>query len=142
MDNRLNTPWVGLRYGIGLAAALAGIDKFFNLLTDWSTYASPLATRLLPVSTGTFMGIVGVIEFAVGLAILAGWTRVGAYVASAWLLGVAANLVAAGFYDVAVRDVVMSLAAFTLARLAEVREEALGHATNSIIERPQQHVTV
>lgn len=54
------------------------------------------------------MGVVGVIEFVVGVAILAGWTRLGAYVASASLLGVAANLVAAGFYDVAVRDVVMA----------------------------------
>lgn len=141
MDTRLNTPWLALRYGIGLTATLAGIDKFFNVLTDWDTYLSPLAAQLLPVSTGTFMGFVGVIEFAVGLAILTGWTRVGAYVASAWLVGIAANLVAAGFYDVAVRDVVMSLAAFTLARLAEVREEVPVHATNSIIERPQQHVT-
>jgi hypothetical protein len=55
--------------------------------------------------------------------ILTGSARLGGYVVSAWLLGVAANLVAAGLYDVAVRDVVMSLAAFTLARLAEVREE-------------------
>jgi hypothetical protein len=141
MDNRLNIPWLALGYGIGLTAALAGIDKFFNLLTDWSAYVSPLAAQLLPISTGTFMGFVGVIEFAVGLAILTGWTRVGAYVASVWLLGIAANLVAAGFYDVAVRDVVMSLAAFTLARLAEMREEAPVHATNSVIERPQHHVT-
>ena len=123
MDNRLNTPWVALRIGIGLTATLAGIDKYLNLLADWGSYVSPLAARLLPVSTGTFMGIVGVIEVAVGLSILAGWTRLGAYVASAWLLGVAANLVAAGFYDVAVRDVVMSLAAFTPARLAALRQE-------------------
>jgi hypothetical protein len=40
------------------------------------------------------------------------------------MLGVAVNLVAAGFYDVAVRDVEMSLAAFTPARLAGVREVA------------------
>jgi hypothetical protein len=93
MDNRLNTPWLALRYGIGLTATLAGIDKFFNLLADWGSYVSPLATQLLPVSTGTFMSIVGVIEFAVGAAILAGWTRLGAYVASGWLLGVAANLI-------------------------------------------------
>ncbi|HJR60435.1 MAG TPA: hypothetical protein VJ813_13570 [Vicinamibacterales bacterium] len=136
MDNRLNTPWVALRFGIGLTATLAGIDKFFNLLTDWGSYISPVATQLLPVSTPTVMGIVGVIEVAVGIAILAGWTRIGAYVASAWLLGVAANLVAAGFYDVAVRDVVMSLAAFTLARLAEVQTEAPVHGFNSVIERP------
>jgi hypothetical protein len=141
MDNRLNTPWIALRLGIGLTATLAGLDKFFNVLTDWTVYVSPLAARLLPVSTGTFMGIVGIIEFAVGLAILAGWTRVGAYLASAWLLSVAANLVAAGFYDVAVRDVVMSLAAFTLARMAEVHVEAPADGYNTIIERPNRQVT-
>ena len=111
MDHRLHTPWLALRYGIGLTAMLAGIDKFFNLLADWGSYVSPLAAQLLPVSPGTLMSVVGVIEFAVGMTILAGWTRLGAYVASGWLLGVAANLVAAGFYDVAVRDVVMSFAA-------------------------------
>jgi hypothetical protein len=141
MDNRLNTPWFALRYGIGATATLAGVDKFFNLLADWGSYLSPLATQILPVSTGTFMGIVGVVEIAVGVAILTGWTRVGAYLASGWLLGVAVNLVAGGFYDVAVRDVVMSLAAFTLARLAEVREAALVHGFNRITERPRQ-VTV
>ena len=125
-----------LRYGIGFTATLAGIDKFFNLLTDWTAYVSPLAAQLLPVSAGTFMGVVGVIEFAVGLAILTGWTRIGAYVASVWLLGVAANLVAAGFYDVAVRDVVMSLAAFTLARLAELaRERRSMQSTASLSSR-------
>ncbi len=140
MDNRLNTPWLALRYGIGLTATLAGIDKFFNLLAEWGAYVSPLAAQVLPVSTGTFMGVVGVIEVAVGAAILAGWTRLGAYVASGWLLGVAANLVAAGFYDIAVRDVVMSLGAFTLARLTEVREGVPAYGINSIAERPHRHV--
>jgi hypothetical protein len=138
MDTRLNTPWFALRYGIGATAALAGIDKFFNVLADWGAYLSPLATPVLPVSTGAFMGIVGVVELAVGVAILTGWTRVGAYVASGWLLGVAANLAAGGFYDVAVRDVVMSLAAFTLARLAEVRQAAPAHGFNRVTERPRQ----
>ncbi len=141
MDDRLNTPWLALRYGIGLTATLAGIDQFFNLLADWGSYVSPLVAQFLPVSTGTFMGIAGVIELAVGVAILAGWTRLGAYVASAWLLGIAANLVAAGFYDVAVRDVVMSAAAFTLARLAEVREEIPVYGYNRITERPHRQVT-
>lgn len=141
MDSRLNVPWVALRFGIGLTATLAGIDKFFNLLTDWASYVSPLAAQLLPVSTTTFMGMVGVIECVVGVTILAGWTRLGAYVASAWLLAVAANLVAAGFYDVAVRDVVMAMAAFTLARLAEVREEAPALGLNHVIEQPQQRIT-
>src|SRR5215212_9978681 len=109
MDTRLNTPWTALRFGIGLTATLAGLDKFFNVLADWGSYVSPLATQVLPVSTGTFMGIVGIVELAVGLTILFGWTRLGAYVASGWLLGVAANLVLAGFYDVAVRDVVIAI---------------------------------
>jgi hypothetical protein len=141
MHNRLNTPWLALRYGIGLTATLAGIDKFFNVLADWSSYLSPLAVQVLPVSTGTFMGVAGVIEFAVGAAILAGWTRLGAYVASGWLLGVSANLVAAGFYDIAVRDAVMSCAAFTLARLAEVREQVPAHRFNSIVEQQGRRVT-
>jgi hypothetical protein len=111
------------------------LDKFLNVLADWSAYISPLAAQLLPVSPGTFMGVVGVIELAVGIAILTGWTRIGAYVASAWLLGVAANLVLGGFFDVAVRDVVMAIAAFTLARLAEVRQQARAYSLNSIAER-------
>ena len=131
MDSRLNVPWLALRLGIGLTATLAGLDKFFNLLTNWSQYVSPLAVQMLPFSTTTFMGIVGIVELAVGIAVLTAWTRLGAYLASAWLTLVAINLALAGYFDVAVRDVVMSIGAFTLARLTEVRHEALvpNHAT-------------
>jgi hypothetical protein len=122
MDRRLNTPWLALRIGIGLMATLAGLDKYFNLLANWEAYVSPVALQLLPVSAGTFMAVVGVIEIGVGLAILTGWTRLGAYVAGVWLLGVAANLALAGFFDVAVRDVIIAVAAFSLARLTEVRQ--------------------
>ena len=131
MDSRLNVPWLALRLGIGLTATLAGLDKFFNLLTNWSQYVSPLAVQMLPFSTTTFMGIVGIVELAVGIAVLTAWTRLGAYLASAWLTLVAINLALAGYFDVAVRDVVMSIGAFTLARLTEVRHEAFvpHHAT-------------
>jgi len=72
------------------------------------------------------MHIVGVIEMIVGLAILTRWTRLGSYVASAWLLAIAISLVSAGmFLDVAVRDVEMALAAYVLARLSEARSDAL-----------------
>jgi hypothetical protein len=74
------------------------------------------------------MSIVGIVELAVGVTILAIAPRIGAYVASAWLALVAVNLVLGGFFDVAVRDVVMSIAAFTLARLVEVRETEPAHA--------------
>lgn len=67
------------------------------------------------------MGVVGVVEIAVGAALLSLAPRLGAYAASAWLFLVAANLAVGGYFDVAVRDVVMSIAAFTLARALEVR---------------------
>ncbi len=141
MDKRLDTPWTLLRYGIGLTATLAGLDKFFYLLADWGSYVSPVAAQLLPFSTDTFMAIVGVVEIGVGAAILSGWTRWGAYAASGWLLGVAFNLIAAGFLDIAVRDVVMALAAFTLARLAETREEAPAAELTTLTGRARRHVT-
>jgi hypothetical protein len=120
MDARLETPLRALRLALGLTATLAGLDKYFNVLANWASYVSPAAARWLPFPVHTFMGIVGVVEIAVGVAILWAAPRVGAYVASAWLLLVAADLVLGGHFDVAVRDVVMSVAAFTLARACEV----------------------
>ena len=125
-DSRLDRAWWALRIGLGVGPFLAGLDKYFNLLTDWTMYTSPLVLRVLPFSGRTFMHIVGVIEMIVGLAILTKWTRLGSYVASAWLVAIAINLVSTGmFLDVAVRDLEMALAAFVLARMTEVRENTL-----------------
>ena len=125
-DSRLDGAWWALRIGLGVGPFLAGLDKYFNLLTDWTMYTSPLVLKLLPFSGRTFMHIVGVIEMIVGLAILTKWTRLGSYVASAWLVAIAINLVSTGmFLDVAVRDLEMALAAFVLARMTEVRENTL-----------------
>ena len=92
LNKKLNSSWWALRVGIGLAAFLAGADKFFNVLTDWGMYLSPVAEKLLPVSGETFMHLAGIVEMAVGLAILTRWTRIGAYIASVWLLLIAVNL--------------------------------------------------
>jgi uncharacterized membrane protein len=139
-DSRLDRAWWALRIGLGLGPFLAGLDKYFNLLTDWTMYTSPLVLKLLPFSGRTFMHIVGVIEIIVGLAILTKWTRLGAYVASAWLVAIAINLVSTGmFLDIAVRDLEMALAAFVLARMTEVRENTLDNEvlheehTNAVI---------
>ena len=103
----------------------SGLDKFFNLLADWVGYLSPIATSMLPVSPTLLMRVFGVVEMAVGLAILTRWTRLGGYVAALWLLAFAVNLVTTGrFFDIAVRDTEMALAAYVLARLTEVRSES------------------
>lgn len=124
-DKRLDSAWWALRIGLGLGPFLAGLDKFFNILTDWTAYLSPVAQSILPVSAPVFMRAVGVVEMAVGLAILTRWTRLGAYVAMVWLVAIALNLVTAGtYFDIAVRDVEMAIAAYTLARLTEARASA------------------
>src|SRR5580765_8033583 len=109
MIERLNTPWWALRAGIGAAAFLAGLDKFFNLLADWPGYLSPLVAHMLPLSPTLFMHVIGIVEM------------LGGYVAAVWLGGIAINLLMTGrYFDVAVRDVAMAISAFTLARLTEV----------------------
>ncbi len=122
-DSRLNSAWWALKIGLGAAAFLAGLDKFTNLLTNWEMYLNPLVARLLPVSPATFMHVVGIIEVVVGLMILTRWTRLGSYIAMIWLALIAVSLVSAGaFFDVAVRDLEMAIAAYTLARLTEARQ--------------------
>jgi len=117
---RLTTPWWALRVGLGAAAFLAGLDKFFDLLADWPGYLSPIVAQMLPLSPTSFMHAIGVVEMLVGGAILAGYTRLGGYVAAIWLVGIAVNLLTTGHYfDIAVRDAAMAIGAFTLARLTE-----------------------
>ncbi len=121
-NKHLDSAWWALRIGLGAGPFLAGLDKFFNLLTNWEMYLSPLAQKFLPFSATSFMHIVGVIEMIVGLAILTRWTRLGSYVAMMWLVAIAINLVTTGmFFDLAVRDLEIAIGAFTLARLTEAR---------------------
>jgi hypothetical protein len=122
MDSRIITARGALRLGIGLMATFAGLDKFFNLLANWPSYVAPFAAHLLPVSAQVFMYGVGIIEFAVGMTILFVRPSLGAFVASAWLLLVAGNLVLGGHFDIAVRDVVLAVASFALAELSAVEQ--------------------
>jgi len=122
LDRRLESPNWSLRLAYGLVPLVAGIDKFFNLLTYWPKYLSEVTTDVLPVAPQTFMYAVGVIEILAGILVLSPYARAGAYVVGAWLIAIAANLVLGGWYDIAVRDLVMSIGAFALARMNEVRE--------------------
>ncbi len=122
---RLNHAWWTLRVGLGLCAIFAGLDKFLNLLANWEMYLNPLIPRVLHLSAPTFMHIAGVVEMVVGIVVFTRWTRYAAYVIAAWLLAIALNLVTQGqFLDIAVRDIELSLGAFVLAKLTEVRQEA------------------
>lgn len=113
-----------LRASLGVMAVVAGLDKFSNMLAAWGGYlAPPIADRL--AGTGWFMAVVGVIEVLVGVAILTGATRTFGYVLCAWLIGIACNLVIGGFYDIAVRDLIIAAAAFSLAQLARARAEPM-----------------
>lgn len=108
-----------LKYTFGLVPIVAGLDKFTNLLTNWSQYLSEGLAGILPFEPSTFMMIVGIIEIAAGILVLTK-TKIGAYVVSAWLVAIALTLIFSWSYvDVAVRDLVMAIAAFSLAKLAE-----------------------
>lgn len=120
-SNEDHTAYWALRLTYGLVPIVAGLDKFTSLLTDWTRYLSPMLKGLLPVEPHTFMMVVGVIEIAAGALVLSKLTRIGAYVVSAWLVAIALNLLTTGDYDVAVRDVVMAIGAFSLAKLEEAR---------------------
>ena len=136
-EKEIGSAWWALRIGLGLGPFLAGLDKFFNLLANWEMYLSPTVTHLLPVSDMTFMHAVGVIEMIVGLAVLLRWTRIGSYTLMAWLVAIALNLLATGmFFDLAVRDLEIAIAAYTLARLTEAREAVRSAAPQHSLELP------
>jgi uncharacterized membrane protein YphA (DoxX/SURF4 family) len=126
LNRGLESAWWALRIGLGLGPFLAGLDKFFNLLADWTMYLSPLEEEVLHVGPALFMRGVGVVEMIVGVLVLSGRTRIGGYIVMAWLLAIAVNLLTTGmFFDIAVRDVEIAIGAYTLARLTEAREAGL-----------------
>jgi uncharacterized membrane protein YphA (DoxX/SURF4 family) len=132
--DEITRAWWALRIFFGAVPLVAGLDKYFNLLTDWTQYVNPLLTRLVPLSPSTLMHIVGMIEIAAGVIVLTRWTRVGAYVVMAWLLSIALNLALMGkYYDVAVRDIGLAIAAFTLAQLAAKREATVPEANARLV---------
>jgi uncharacterized membrane protein YphA (DoxX/SURF4 family) len=123
MKEQLSEIYWPLRVTYGLVPLLAGLDKYVGILADWERYVSPAAAAMLPMSVPTFMHIVGIIEIVVGLAVLSGLTRLGGLVVMAWLAGISLNLLLAGYFDIAVRDLVMAMGAYTLSMVAAQRGE-------------------
>jgi hypothetical protein len=107
-----------LRTGFVVAPILFGLDKFTNLLTDWTAYLAPAVDRLVPGTATTAMVAIGVVEIVAGL-VVAVRPRFGGYLVAAWLAGIIVNLLLLGdHYDVVLRDFGLLLAALALARLA------------------------
>lgn len=107
-----------LHLGFTVAPIVAGLDKFFNLLVNWEQYLPPLITNMVGGNGHYLMLVVGVIEIIAGLGV-AFKPKIFAYVVSAWLLLIIANLLMIpGYFDVALRDFGLALAAFALARLS------------------------
>ena len=132
-DRRLNAAWWALRLGLAAEQILAGGDKFFNKLADWTMYLSPMATKVVPIEPSHFMRGIGVAEIVIGILLLTRWTRIAAYLLMLWLVGIIINLVTTGmFYDLAVRDCEVAIAAFALAQLSAVRSAALSTAAASV----------
>jgi hypothetical protein len=121
-DTRLDDPafqaFTLLRIGFTVAPILFGLDKFLDWLVDWRIYLAPELNDLIPGNAHQAMLAVGVIEIVAGL-VVAVRPKFGGYLVAAWLTGIIANLLLqADFYDVALRDFGLLLAALTLARLA------------------------
>ena len=122
MERRVvDSVWWTMRMSFGLMPLLAGLDKFFNLLTHWPKYIAPAFASALPVSPQHFMYIVGIIEIVAGLGVLLSpWTKAFATIVGIWLIAIALTLLLGNFYDIAVRDLAMGVTALSLARLTSV----------------------
>jgi hypothetical protein len=110
-----------LRWTYGLVPIAAGADKFAHILTNWNNYLAPVVTDIIPLAPHTFMSIVGVIEIIAGVIVLIR-PRIGSLIVGFWLLGIVINLLLTGqYFDIAVRDTVMAIGAFSLFMLMNGR---------------------
>lgn len=114
-----------LRLGFTVAPIVFGLDKFWNLMVHWPQYLAPWINDLMPGSGQDFMYFVGAVEIVAGIVVLLK-PRYGGYLVAAWLTGIVVNLLSyPGWYDIAVRDFGLLLAALTLARLASYYDPPL-----------------
>ena len=107
-----------LRFGFTVAPIIAGLDKFFHLLTNWDQYLPAVVNNTLGGHGHQFMMVVGVIEIVAGIGVFLK-PKIFAYVVSAWLVLIIVNLLLIpGYFDVALRDLGLALGALALGRLA------------------------
>jgi len=101
-----------LHWTYAILPLAAGADKFTHILTNWDKYLAPAIANM--IAPNVFMSIVGVIEMIAGILVIAK-PRIGSLIVGLWLIGIALNLLLTGqYYDVAVRDIVIAIGAFSL----------------------------
>jgi len=111
--------FVLLRTVFTIAPIAFGLDKFTNVLVDWDLYLAPWINDIVPGTAAQAMYAVGVVEIVAGLVVAVA-PRFGGWLVAAWLGGIIVNLLTfSGFYDVALRDFGLLVAAVALARLAQ-----------------------
>jgi hypothetical protein len=121
--------FVLLRTVFTVAPIAFGLDKFGNLLTDWPAYLAPWIDDLAPGTAQQAMYAVGVVEVLTGIVVAVA-PRYGGWLVAAWLGGIILNLLTVpGYYDVALRDVGLLVAAVALARLS-LRYDRTVHASD------------
>ena len=119
-----SSTYVRKAYGVmkltyGIVPIVAGLDKFTNILTQWENYLNPAIAQMIPFSPHTFMMIVGVVEIVAGIIVFLR-PAIGGYIVMAWLALIALSLLAGKQYlDVAVRDLVMAIGAYSFVQIAK-----------------------
>jgi hypothetical protein len=122
---RAHQAFVLLRTVFTIAPIAFGLDKFFDILTNWQQYLAPWVNDLVPGTGHQAMLAVGVVEILAGV-LVAVRPAIGAYVVAAWLVGIIVNLVSIGdYYDIALRDFGLLVGALALAMLAAPGPRAL-----------------
>lgn len=122
--------WTALRLTYGVGFLISGADKFFNFITTWEKYLWPAVPAMLGVDATVIMYIVGAVEVILGALVLSGAARTAGYLVGTWLLAIATNLILHGSYlDIAIRDVVMAIGAFSFARLTAPDEFPVRHSS-------------
>ena len=117
---KLKKVWTILYCTFGIVPIVAGLDKFTHVLTDWDKYLSPMVAQMLPVAPHAFMMAVGIIEVLAGIIVFIR-PGVGAYIVMVWLIAIALQLILMmNYLDVAVRDLVMAISAFSLGKLSAI----------------------
>jgi uncharacterized membrane protein YphA (DoxX/SURF4 family) len=129
-----------LKIVFGVVPIVAGLDKFFNLLVVWEKYLAKPFASIIPISPTGFMYLVGIIEIIAGIGVLfTPWTRLFAWIVAIWLWCIAIDLIAGGFYDIAVRDIVMGISSMCLARLTALMPVRPGVRSASAVRNTEVH---